>query len=177
MKSSYKTALCGVSAALSIVCMLLTTLVPIATYSCAILAGMINLIVLIELKGKWSWGVYAAVGILSILLVPDKEAVVYYIALFGYYPIVKQMIEKKKNRIIQWLLKLLTFNMAVIAAFFVTVYILGVPKESFEIAGYYLPWVFLIIGNPVFVLYDVALTGVVLMYIIKYRKILFKTKR
>lgn len=170
MKSSMKTALCGVVTALCVVCMMLTALVPIATYSCAMLAGLCIIIVVIELSPKWAFCVYAAVCILSAILVPDKEAVVYFVVIFGYYPVLKLFIEKKKSHILQWVLKLAVFNAAAVAGFFFTTGILSVPKESFSIGGVYLPWVFLIMGNVLFVLYDIAINGLVAAYIKKFRR-------
>lgn len=166
----------GVITALAVVCMLLTAIVPIATYSCPILAGMLLVFVVIEINSRWAFCVYAAVSILSILIVPDKEAVVYFIALFGYYPILKQSIEKQPHVFFQWILKLILFNAAAAAAFFVTVSLLNVPKESFSIGGIYLPWVFLIAGNFVFILYDIALSGLITMYVVRLRKYIFRRK-
>lgn len=51
-------------------------------------------------------------------LAGDKEAVVYYIMFFGYYPIIKGAIEGKiKTRAVQFVLKYAVFNAAVIGAF------------------------------------------------------------
>lgn len=176
MRNTEKTALGGVITALSVVCMMLTAIVPVATFSCPILAGMLLAAVVIEINAKWAFCVYAAVSVLSILLVPDKEAVVYYIALFGYYPIIKQFIEKHLSKIPQWVLKLLVFNAAAVAAFFITILLLNVPKESFSVGGFYVPWAFLIAGNFLFVLYDIALSGLITMYVIRLRKYIFKRK-
>lgn len=170
LKSSIKTALCGVVTALSVVCMMLTSFVPIATYSCAMLAGLCVIIVVIELNPKWAFCVYIAVSLLSALIVTDKEAVVYYVVIFGYYPILKLLIEKKKSYAVQWILKLITFNAAAVVGFLFTVYVLGVPKESFSVGGMYLPWVFLLMGNVIFVLYDIAINGLVAVYIKKFRR-------
>lgn len=176
MKSSMKTALCGVVTALSVVCMLLTTILPIATYCCAMLAGMCITVIVIEINPRWAVCVYFAVSLLSILIVPDKEAVVYFVAFFGYYPILKRFIEQRKSHALQWIMKLIVFNASVTAAFFVTIYLLSVPKESYTIAGIYLPWVFLILGDVIFVLYDIALNGMIAMYIQRFRKYIFKRK-
>lgn len=176
VRNSVKMAVGGVITALSVVCMLLTAIVPVATYSCPILAGIMLAVVVIELGYRFAFAVFAAVSVLSMLVVPDKEAVVCYIALFGYYPIVKNFIEKHKSGIAQWVLKLTVFNIAAAAAFFVTITVLQVPKESFSIGGFYVPWAFLIAGNIVFVLYDVALSGLITMYVLRLRKYIFKRK-
>lgn len=174
MKNTYKTALGGVITALAVVCMLLTAVIPVATYSCPIIAGALLVAVVIDLGAGWAFGVYAAVSLLSLLVVPDKEAVVCFVFLFGYYPILKQYIEKKKKRILQWVMKLLVFNIAAVMVFYITVYLLFVPKESFNIGGVYLPWVFLAFGNIIFIMYDAALTKIIILYIVKLRKFFSK---
>ena len=176
MRNTMKIALGGVITALAVVCMLVTSVIPVATYSCPILSGMLLLVIVIEINSKWAFCVYSAISILSILIVPDKEAVVYFVTLFGYYPILKQLIERRSSKIYQWILKLIVFNVAAIAAFFVTVSLLNVPKESFSIGGVYLPLVFLIAGNFIFILYDTALSGVITMYITRLRKYILKRK-
>ena len=44
------------------------------------------------------------------------------------------------------------------------VYVVGVPAESFQIFGASLPWVLLLIGNVVFLLYDFGLSSLVVLY-------------
>ena len=61
-------------------------------------------------------------------------------------------------------IKFAIFNVAVIASFFLSIYVMGIPKDSFTIAGVYLPWVLLIAGNVVFAVFDVALTRVSALY-------------
>lgn len=176
LKNTYKTAIGGVVTALAVVCMLLTAIIPVATYSCPIIAGCLLVVIVIEMNAKWAFCVYIAVSLLSLLLVPDKESVVYFIFLFGYYPILKQYIEKIKKNVFQWVCKLAVFNIAAVVSFFITITVLSVPKESFNIGGVYLPWVFLIAGNIIFVMYDIALTGLITMYILRLRKYIFKRK-
>lgn len=176
MKNSLKTAVGGIATALSVVCMLLTAIIPVATFCCPILASIILAIVLIEQNSRWALCVYSAVSILSLFLVPDKESVVYYIVLFGYYPILKQLTEKIQLVVFRWIVKLLIFNAAAVAAFFATIYIIGIPKESFVVAGLYLPWAFLAAGNIIFLMYDIVLSRITAIYKLKLRKHIFKRK-
>ena len=113
-------------------------------------------------------------SVLSFLLSGDKEAVMYFIMFFGFYPIIKSSFEKIKSKVLQWILKYALFNVCMISAFYIGIYILGVPIDSFEIFGYNLPLVFLLIGNFAFVLYDKCVTVVVINYITKWRNKLIK---
>lgn len=165
MNNSYKTALGGIVSAICLVLMLLTGIVPIGTYAFPALAGLILIIIVIEVNCKWAFAVFFVVSVLSFLLAGDKEAALYFTAFFGFYPIIKSQLEKITNRILEWFLKLLIFNICIITAFFIGMLVLSVPKDSFEIGGVYLPWLFLAVGNIVFIIYDIGLTQVVTKYI------------
>lgn len=49
--------------------------------------------VVIELGAKWAWAVFAAISILSLFFAGDKEAALYFVMFFGFYPILKARIE------------------------------------------------------------------------------------
>ena len=83
-----------------------------------------------------------------------------YIAFFGYYPVFKSFIEQRRlPRAAEWVLKLLVFNTATVAAYLIMLRFFGLDPQSFTIGGVPLPWVFLLLGNGVFVLYDCILPG------------------
>ena len=170
MKKTYALAFSSVIAALSLTLMFLTTFIPIGTYAIPCATGAFLAAVVIESGYVTATVCYVVVSVLSVLLVGDKEAVVYYIAFLGFYPILKGLIERIKSKVLQYLLKYLVFNASMIAAFFAGIYLLSVPKESFVLFGVYLPWVFLALGNALFILYDVCLTRVISQYAASWRK-------
>lgn len=170
MNKSMRVAFCGVITALAIVFMLLTGLIPIGTYALPALAGVLSVIIVIEMGARWAFPVYIAVSVISLLLAADKEAVVLFIAFFGYYPMLKAKMESLHKRLIEYLLKFAVFNAAMIVSFFITIYILRVPQESFTVFGIYLPWVFLVVGNVVFIIYDYAVSGLAVAYCQRLRK-------
>lgn len=175
--SAFKVAFSASIAALSLVLMLLTGVVPVGTFAFPCFAGIFIASVVIEFGFKWAAGVYAVVALLSLFLSGDKEAVIYFILFFGYYPMLKGLIEGKiGNKIVQFILKLLVFNAAIIAAFFTASFLLAIPPEEYTIAGFYVPWLFLIAGNIFFVIYDIAVTSVITYYINRLRGKLFKKK-
>ena len=139
-KGTMRIAVCGIIAALSLVFMMMTSLVPIGTYALPCLA----------------------------------EAVIYFIALFGYYPILKGAFEFKiKNRAVQYILKFAVFNVAAIGSFFVATWLLSIPTVEFTVFGFYVPWAFLIAGNIFFLLYDYAITVFVMQYVRRLRGKIF----
>lgn len=173
-KIAYKVALCGVVAALSLVLMMLTTVVSVGTYALPVFSGLLLTVIVIEFGTKWAFAVYFAVSVLSFLISGDKEAVLYFIMFFGFYPIVKCFFERLKSHFLQWVLKYALFNCCMISAFYIGIYLLGVPLESFDIFGVNLPLVFLLIGNIAFFLYDKCVTVVIAKYVNYWRNKIFK---
>ncbi len=175
IKKSYALALCATISALSLVMLLLTGLIPVGTYAFPCIAGALLAIIVIEVGYASALSVYAAVSLLSFLFVTDKEAALYYAAFLGFYPILKGVIERVRSYVLQYIFKFISFNVCIIGAFFISIHLLAVPKESFELFGVYLPWLFLIIGNFVFFVYDICLTRLIGEYVNKWRnKLKFK---
>lgn len=175
--STFRVAFCGIIAALGLVLMLLTSLVPVGTYAFPCFAGIFIAAVVIEYGWKWGLGVYAVVAVLSLFLAGDKEAVLYFIALFGYYPILKAVFEKHiKNKIILYILKFTVFNTAAIASFFAAAFLLSISPEEYTLFGVYMPLAFLAFGNVFFLVYDFAVTVFVGQYVVRLRSKFFGRK-
>lgn len=168
MKQTIRIACCGVMTALGIVILLLSSIIPVATYALSAIAGILGIVLVIEAGIGWAVPMYVATSLVSFFVVPDKEVVLVYILFAGYYPIVKSPIEKIRIRIFSYVIKFAIFNAAAIGAFFLAVYVFLTPLESFTIFGVFLPWVLLLIANVVFFVYDFAISGLVATY---YRKL------
>ena len=147
-----KIALGGLLAAAAVTIMCLGGLIPVATYVCPMLCCLTQFVVL-RFCGKRigsTW--FAVVSILSLLLGPDKEAAMVFLAI-GYYPLIKPLLDKSKLRLI---LKLLFFNASVLAAYAVMAWLFGMwdviaENMEFGLAGLI---VILALGNLTFFLLD-----------------------
>lgn len=170
MKQSSKTALGGVVSALSVTLMLMTAVIPFMTYALPLLAGALLILMVIEINKRWAFIVYVAVSLLAVLVVPDKEAAVFYIAFFGYYPIIKSPLEKHLPNVVEWIIKLLIFNAAAVAGYLFSTYVLGIPFDDMGSMGRYGLIVLLALANAVFVAYDIMLTKFITLYLMKIRK-------
>lgn len=168
MKSSLKVSVGGAVAALGLVLMFLTSLIPVGTYAFPAFAGMLLVIIVIEIGYPFAFSVFAATALLSFLIVTDKEAALLYTAFFGYYPIIKALIERIRSRVVQYIVKYAVFNVCMIASFYIAIRLLSIPTESFVFFGIYLPWVFLLAGNAFFLLYDICITRIVTLYLLKW---------
>lgn len=167
---SRKVAFGGIIAALSLVLMLLTGVLPFGTYALPCFAGILLTAIVIEFGIPWALGVYAGVSVLSFLLVSDKEAALYYTLVLGIYPILKSFFERIKKKWLSIVLKLLYFNAVAVAAFYISIYLLSVPIESFSLFGVNMPILFLILGNVVFIAYDICVTRLVSAYLHVWRQ-------
>lgn len=167
---SRKVAFGGVIAALSLVLMLITGVIPVGTYALPAFAGILLTAIVIEFGIPWALGVYVGVSVLSFLLVSDKEAALYYTLILGIYPVLKSIFERIKVKWLSFMLKLVYFNVMAVAAFYISIYILNIPVESFSLFGVNMPILFLVLGNFVFVAYDICVTRLVSAYLNVWRK-------
>lgn len=157
--------------ALSVV-ILMPTALEVFVYALPAFAGMLVMFSVIELDKKWSFGIYAAVSILALMLVPNKEAAVLYAAFFGYYPILKALVESRLPKVAEYTVKFAVFNVSIIISYAVLVKVLGMPfdelmgteGETGFLAEYILP-VMLVLGNITFIVFDIALTRIVTAYL------------
>lgn len=170
-KVSYKVSLGGIVAALCLVMMFLTAVFPPLNMTLPLFAGMLISVVAIEVSPSWALVTYIVVSILSFFMTPDKEAAIFFAALFGYYPVLKDCVDKMKTKIIAWIIKLVVFDAAMVLIYYITVYVLG-TIDIFEEFGFLkefmLPVLFIVI-NLIFVLYDYCLSVIKETYIKWFR--------
>lgn len=145
-------ALSGMLAAVAVVIMSLGGLIPVATYVCPMLCCMTQFVVLRFCGRRLAWTWFCVVAILALLMSPDKEAVFVFIAI-GYYPLIKQYLDRHK---IRSLLKTLYFNAAILTSYAIMIYLLGMQEVAAEntelgIAGLV---IILLLGNIAFFLLD-----------------------
>lgn len=165
MKNSMKVAFCGVISALSLVLLFLTGMAPMATLALPAIAGCLLVPVVVEVGLSWAFGVYGVCSVLAFLLAPDKEALLFYLLFFGYYPALFAVLGRIRHRALRYVAKLLVFNAAVVLEAVLSVYVLGIPFETISILGPYTPVALLVLANVVFVVYDLALEGLIVQYL------------
>lgn len=158
-------ALCGVIAALSVVVLFMTGIVPVATVALPAVAGCFLIAVVAETGVRYGIAVYAVVSVLSVFIVPDREAALLYIVFFGYYPALYGTLSRIRNRVLCWAAKLVVFNAAMIAEGLLAVFLLSVPMEEMLPLGWISIPILLLLLNVIFVLYDLSMNGLIVMYI------------
>lgn len=164
MKNTVKVTFCGVIAALGVVIMFLSGIIPIASIALPALAGCMLIPVVAECGEKWGFAVFAVTAAVSFFISADKEAFLIYTLFFGYYPVLYGTLDRIKSKYLKYALKLVVFNIAAVSDVLIITFVFGIPFESIEILGDFAPWVLLILANAVFVVYDFALKGVIFTY-------------
>lgn len=170
-KVSYKVSLGGIVSALCLVLMFLTAVFPPLNITLPLFAGMLMTVVAIEVSPSWAWVTYATVAILSFFITPDKEAAIFFTVFFGFYPILKDTLEKIKSKILKWLLKFVVFNIAIVIIYQLTVKLLGTVDliEEFGFMKQFMLPGLIIMFNGIFILYDITLSMVKTAYLKWFR--------
>ncbi len=171
MNKTKRVAFGGVISAFSLVVMLLSGVFPFAEDTCPALAGILLIALVIDFNKRTALLAYVVIALLSLLISANKESAVLFLAFLGYYPILKSSLEQIKLRVIEWILKLVIFNAAIILSYYVIVNVFGMSEvlnEMNEFTKYGVP-VMLGLGNITFVIYDIALTRLIGTYIQKIK--------
>ncbi len=155
---------CAMLSALGVVLLLLGSFIEVMDIAMAALASLLCIFAVIEYGGAAPWLVFSVTGVLSLVLLPNKTPAAMYVVFLGYYPIIKEKLEKLKKPI-SWLLKEVIFNVALVALFLIVKFLL-MPNISEPLWMYV---ALVVLSEVAFVLYDIALTRLITFYIIKLR--------
>ena len=163
---SYRVALGGIVSALCLVTMFLAGVMPALYLLLPGIAGILLMIIAVEVSKGWAFLTYIAVGLLSLFITFDKEAALIFIMFFGHYPILRFYIQKIPLKAVRLAVKLILFNVCIMAYFYVTVYILGIKEmlEEFDDIGKYGGYIMLGISDLVFLFYDFDLDFMYALY-------------
>lgn len=178
-KRTKKLTLGAMLAAIGTVLLFVGSYFQVLDLSMAAIASFVCVIAVIELGTAWSWGVYAVAGLIALRLNPQSFAPWVFIAFLGYYPIIKEKIERLRAPL-AWLIKILCFNAAVIACCALAYYTFASGLASnfieffnvmlgFNSAAYAVAGALLVFMNVVFVIYDLALTRLISLYMFRLR--------
>jgi len=164
-----KIAYGGILTALSLVILYLAFYLPTLRLTMYFFASIIPGIMLLEMGVSQAWILYGATSLLAFMLLGNSSGVIFYLFVFGLYPIVKYYVEKIKKISVEIVLKLLFFNGAVALIYtiwkkiFVAEIIINIPIK----------WT-LVAVQPLFIFYDYLFTRVIFYYCdkisIKWRK-------
>ena len=167
-----RVAVSGMLVALGVIILYMGSLIEVLDISMAAIASLLCIITVIEYGKLYAVLVFGATALAAMLLLPEKFTPSLYALLIGYYPILKEIIErigkksgKRAFSIVRWAIKIVFFNAALLAVALVAIYVLVLP-ESEE----WMQLTLLLLGNAAFILYDVALTRMISLYVFRIRR-------
>ena len=172
-----KIAVSAILSALGVIFLSIGSLIEVLDLSASAIAGFVIVVAVIELGGKYPVMIYFAVSILSILTLPNKFPALFFIFFAGCYPIFKYHFERF-HHIVAWIVKFSMFNLFFALMILSVNFLVG--RDLLSLSGDdYLVDIFenfkiiiFVVANFVFLLYDIAMTNIINLYIVKIRKII-----
>lgn len=163
-------ALGGILIALTIITLYAKTVIPTAKLSLYALSSFFVSIIVIESGIGMGWTFYVATSCISFFLIPDTIGLIPYFIFFGNYGIIKCYIERLDRLVIEYILKIIYFNLSMGLGYFLLnrfANIESIPKN---------PMVLLIILGlqVVFIVYDYIYTLLIGYYRRRIKKLVGK---
>ena len=168
-QSAKKTKFIAISAilcSLGTLLLYLGSVIEVLDLTAGAIASLIVVMAVIEMKGRWPYLIWLVTSALSLILLPNKFIVLFYLLFYGAYPILKSKIEKL-NSIVSWVLKLVMFNASLAIVIFVTMKIVTLSSQNPDLA---FSWTVFAVSNVTFVLFDIALSRLITLYLLKLRQ-------
>lgn len=164
--SAKRAALCGVLGAMCVVLLYVGSMTVFDLSAIAVCA-VLTMILRVEMaESPYPWIYIGVTGVLALILLPSKLFALEYILIGGIYPMVKAGFEKLYP-VFAWLLKISFLDCIVLLEILISRFILVSEEARVEMT---FPAVLL--ATVFAVLFDLALTMVISVYILKIRKIL-----
>ena len=163
---------CSMLVALGVIFLGVGSLVEVLDISMTAVASFCVIISVIEYGKGAPWLVYAATSVLSFILIPhNKLPAIAFACFFGFYPILKEKLDKK-SVFLQWILKEIIFNVSLAAI--IGLCFLIIPEYMSLDLPFAVPLplviaVTVILCEVVFILYDIAIKRITAFYVIKLR--------
>ena len=175
MSNTKNIALTGLLCALGAVIMLLGGLIPLATFACPMLAGLMLIPVFVECGQKMAYGAYVAIAVLGLILCPDKEAALLF-AFIGHYPVLRWRLDQIRSGLLRIAAKLGVFNGCILVMYALILWVLRMDQiiGEYREMGTILTLLTLLLGNACLILYDRMIAVFTNLYVYKFRDKLVK---
>lgn len=165
--NSKRLALSGLLLALAVAALFLASIMPTSKLSLYALSSFFIAVIIIEYGTRAGWVFYAASCLLALIVVQDKLRIIPYIVFFGIYGILKLYIERLRNIVIEYVLKLAYFNICLVLA------IIFIKEFLFTGLDTKFPWWIVIAAlQVVFVIYDYVYSLFIQYYNNRLKKML-----
>jgi len=165
----------AVLGALSLVMLYIACLMPTGLWGWTAVAGLGPLAVVASRNVKSGFLCWGGVSILALLLLPDKFCAVLFLVLFGLYPMVKAVTERRKRLVLQYGVKFVFFNAALsLLLLFGKALVLGSLPDFITQQSL---WLLYLLGNVIFLVYEIGLTRLIRFYLVRVDRAVRRTGR
>ncbi len=159
---SKKVAYGGILLGINLVLLLLINIISINTLFLMGIASLLISIIIMEFGPKTGIAFYIGSLILSFIIMTNKAQWVIYSLTFGIYGLIKYYIERDIPIYIEYILKLLFVNLAIVIVYFLLKSFIYIKLNLFILIGL----------NIIFLVYDKVYSSFIEYYNEKLRKIL-----
>ncbi len=170
-----KTALSAMFCALGTIILFLGGMLGDLDLTICAVASLIILLAIIEMGVKAGIMIYVATSVISLILFPMYFITPMYICFVGFYPILKYFAEKKR-KVISYVIKYTTLNIMLALILIFARYFYSIEVDAMEIAGFELGkmaiLIIYILANLTFFVFDFCLTKLIVLYNLKFRRVL-----
>lgn len=164
-------ALCGLLSALAVTALLLGGILPLATFCAPVLAMAALLPIQEELGPRAAATAWAAVSLLALMLVSDRETALVFV-FFGWYPVLRPRLAALPSRLLRILVRLGSYGLAVSLLYGLVLRLMGLTADlsgASRLANAAL----LVLGGVTFLILDRALERLSLLWRNKLRRRFF----
>lgn len=159
---SRKIAYSGILLAINLILLILINIIPINTLFLMGLASFIISIIIMEYGPKSGFVFYIASVILGFLVINSKIQWILNTFTFGIYGLIKYIIEKNRPVYIEYILKILFANIAILIVYFILKPFVYIPINLFTILTF----------EILFIVYDNVYSLFIEYYNAKLRQII-----
>lgn len=155
----------GICVALSVIALYFSSIISINTIALLTVSSFFVGVMFIEGGLKYALITYFSVSFLAFLMPVERGNVIFYIGIFGWYPILKSYIEKIRRLPVEIIVKIIFYFVVSFITVIVTAYLTGgVEKGMFILKG-----ALTLAGVIILCIYDFALSILFNFYIRRIR--------
>ena len=167
LKNTIKSmALSSLLSALITTFILIGSLFDIFDLICASVCSIIIHIINEKIRTRTAFMIYSVSSVISFILMPLRSCSLYFIAFFGYYPIIRQLIFKKiKNRLVSYTILMLIYNLTTISLYVIFANLFGLNNEPV-----YMYIALIVTSNIFYFAFDLLISRIMIIYNYKLHK-------
>ena len=172
-------AMCAVLCALAVVMLGLGAVIEVIDITAAAVASLVLLPILLCYGARYAWLSYAVTGVLGVLLMPQSLGAWMFAGLTGFYPIIKQKLDRLP-RLLGWAVKLLLLT-AVLLLYLAIFYFILLGGEGSILDAFLkgfgeeegtplMAWAVVVLSLFTYILFDLLIDRLLILYFLRWQK-------